>query len=98
MEEIEICDNECLGLNEANSTNENLHLYPNPSNGWVQIEGSMVVDKVEVHSLLGNVVYKSHLSYKDQQLNLSFLADGNYVVKFYQNEQMVATKRLSLIK
>jgi hypothetical protein len=58
-----------------------MFVYPNPSNGNFTIEtGENKNSKVEIYSLLGELVYKSNLQKEKTNINLQNVNKGTYLV------------------
>ena len=82
---------------EINSTQPQVKIYPNPSNGIVQLESSVNMDKIEVVNALGQVVYTELNSASNplginHKLNLNHLPNGVYMVRFTINNNTFAQK------
>lgn len=84
-----------VGINEAVKAGTKLSIFPNPSNGTFNLNGSENISSVEVVNILGQVVYtetmdKSDLR-KQKQLQLTGLAGGLYMVnvKFENGASLV---------
>ncbi|MCX6275803.1 MAG: T9SS type A sorting domain-containing protein [Bacteroidetes bacterium] len=73
-----------------------ISVYPNPSNGIVNIslaETDLTVFSLSVLDLQGRVVFESNVSLPVQQIDLSFLAKGVYQFKFTaKNEELKSGK------
>ncbi|MCF6180499.1 CUB domain-containing protein [Lutibacter sp.] len=83
-----------LGVNDLN-INENIKLFPNPTSGIFTIQ-SEFNEKVTVQlfDVLGKQVLKSFLLKKGiNNINASYLSEGIYYLKFY-NESGSSTKKL----
>ena len=71
-------------------------LYPNPSQGqFYMITNEM--STVKVYNSLGQVVYSNDVPSKLEEINISDLANGTYIVKVYSNKQVI-TKKVVLNK
>ncbi len=70
-------------------------IYPNPGSGIFNLETSQQVDRVEVFSLTGQLVYSQNIREQRFSMNLSFLNKGVYLVKLTDNNSGVfATQRM----
>jgi len=70
-----------------------ISVYPNPTNGIVNIDIiNAESSKIEVYNILGNLVLTE---YKQYNLDLSNLKDGQYIIKVY-TETGIAVKKLNL--
>ncbi len=58
-------------------------LYPNPNNGAFTIKSSQLINKVEVVSVLGAVVYYQEINNSIFQVQLNDLSQGLYFVKLF---------------
>jgi hypothetical protein len=58
-------------------------LYPNPTNSYFELSGDVMIEKVEVYSLLGQLV-KSYE--KQEQYSVSDITKGTYIVKITSTE------------
>jgi hypothetical protein len=56
-----------------------VHLFPNPSNQWVNIQSERHVDSVEVYDLFGRCIEQLWL--KEPRFSIEELAVGTYIVK-----------------
>lgn len=79
-----------LGLQELIFTN--LKVYPNPSNGFLTITSDQIIEKLEVHSLLGQLISSRKSSTANNNLNLRNLKTGNYVLSIYGEHGQVYTQ------
>lgn len=78
-----------------NKSSEN-DIYPNPSTGLVFIDGAESYEMVNVYSVSGQKVFSEKSS---QNLNLSTLEKGTYIVELVPNKRstsVIVRKRLSL--
>lgn len=79
-----------LSLNENNLNN--IKLYPNPSNGIVNIKSNHI-DKynVEIYDLVGNLIFKT-IKQGDSIIDLSSFVRGIYVFKLSTEENSVSKR------
>lgn len=71
--------------------NSNLNIYPNPSSGYISIAGINDQQKINISilNLYGqNVLTTQHY----QDIDISSLSDGVYLIKFEQNKKMHSMK------
>lgn len=84
-----------VGIHQLTVNNNELTVYPNPSNGQATIlnKGDLKMEKVEVYSVLGQVIYRSKADSKDKHvINLSGMASGTYTIEIYTDKGTVARK------
>ncbi len=72
---------DCAGIQEAENA-ELISVYPNPSNGLLNIDGKgLMINRVEVLSITGQLVFSVDVNHSAAQLNLSELSKGVYVLR-----------------
>jgi hypothetical protein len=84
------------GLNEMINNNQ-LKLYPNPSNGFVEIENvsQYKIDKIIVFDLMGKEIYNKKITTtaSNLKLDLSNIQNGMYMVNIvFENQQKFTQK------
>jgi hypothetical protein len=64
-------------------TNEdmNVSVYPNPSNGNIQLNGLRIGQDLEIFNMTGKLVYSDKTTSNKLSLNLVNLAKGKYLVR-----------------
>jgi hypothetical protein len=70
----------CLGVDE---TDVLIQLYPNPTNGMIQVQANCAIEKVEVYDALGRLIGFATLLANNSTAEFDFthLATGTYQVK-----------------
>lgn len=63
---------------EFTKSTETVSVYPNPTNGIINIKSENQIDKVEIYDLKGNMVLNPKLS--NNQIDASILSNGTYVM------------------
>jgi len=80
-----------LGINEASA--ESIHLYPNPTNGLVELSGIKDFSRIEIYNASGKLQRTIALENQDAyKLDLSDLPGGVYQLKFTGNAAVVVKK------
>lgn len=93
-------DNSSLGINNITSeiNDFNISLYPNPSNTFITIKAENTLNsdlKVDIISLDGKKVKTILIStYEPQDIDISYLSQGLYMVNFFSNNMHIASKKL----
>jgi hypothetical protein len=90
--------NTAVDLSNSNNI-KNILVYPNPSNGLVTIDlpiGNQD-NKVEIIDINGKILFSSHFTETNQNINLSLLDNGIYFIRFKQNN-LTINRKLVLIK
>jgi len=72
--------------------NDAVTMYPNPVKNFLFIRSSYPITRVQVYSLLGDLV-KDELGNDVERINMSSLNSGIYMIKIYSN-QFFVTKKL----
>lgn len=65
----------------SNEMFREINIYPNPTNGEVNIESETTIDRVEVVDISGKLTVSENFESEKIQLNVSELDAGNYFVK-----------------
>jgi Secretion system C-terminal sorting domain len=66
-------------------------VYPNPTNGLINILSDKTIEKIGVYNVSGKLVYEK-LMQNNKQLNLSFLDKGIYFMRIKLPSEWVSTK------
>jgi hypothetical protein len=90
--------NFAAALSAGNALQE-IKLYPNPASGLVNIETASFTG-VEIHimDIMGKDIYTSIFDSDKQEINTSGFSDGIYFVTLKQNDQMLFSQRIIIIK
>jgi len=79
-----------LSVNDVNFRDDaSITLYPNPVNDVLTINSPLAIEKVEVFNLLG----QKTMTAATATVDASGLAKGMYLVKIYQENDVISTKR-----
>lgn len=73
-----------------------INMYPNPSNGIVNFTNAENAT-IEVYNMMGQVVASIENSNENASIDLSGVANGNYIVRIVKNGN-VATSKLNIVK
>jgi Leucine-rich repeat (LRR) protein len=88
-------ESECEALSIQEETVFNFNMYPNPTSGNVSITISSQEAKLDIYSVKGQLVYNGILAYGTNNISLSGISSGLYVVKI-TSEKTSETKKLLL--
>lgn len=84
-----------IGTNIANNSIDNVVLYPNPANDYIQIEFNQVTDyTLEIFDAIGNSIETFSNNSKQTKINLSNYASGIYTMKLYDKNMLIGTKKI----
>jgi len=77
------------------SIENSVSMYPNPANQSIRIKSSnQLVDRVSILDLSGKQVGNYPISKAEETLVIDQLANGIYLVEFYQNQRKITQKKL----
>jgi hypothetical protein len=82
----------CMSINSISSVSNGINLYPNPTNGILNIAISSELagnTSIEVYDALGKLVVKETLTNETTTINTSKLTDGMYVYKVINNNKAI---------
>ncbi len=98
--QIENLCNSYLTFN-APEENSNILLYPNPTDGKVNIssENKLIIENstIIIHDVFGNLVFKSDLI-SGSEVDLSFLENGCYFVSILNKEEVITYSSTLILK
>ena len=94
------CFNSTISVNDVKSIEETVSVYPNPSNGIVNIDLQGLVAKnasIEVYNAMGQLILVNNYTESNSkfEINLSGNASGIYTIKLIADGQVI-TKRVVL--
>lgn len=92
---VDFCVPQASGI-DNNNIGADIRIFPNPSSGMFYItnaENSVI----ELTDILGKVVLKGNISANNEQVNLSNLPDGSYILRISKTEGTVV-KNIVLVK
>ncbi|WP_394758002.1 T9SS type A sorting domain-containing protein [Flavobacterium sp.] len=78
-----------LGTNEFKEFS-NFSVYPNPSNGIINVESDEDIDEVVIYSLQGRAIIKSNVS----KIDISDLSNGIYLMQIKTIDGKLGTKKI----
>jgi len=75
-----------IGIGEL--TDNDLVVYPNPTNGSVNVTSEFTIDKIEVYSMIGELVSTKNVTSNEVNVELHNLASGVYTLSVFANGGM----------
>ncbi|MBN2235957.1 MAG: T9SS type A sorting domain-containing protein [Bacteroidales bacterium] len=100
LQEVRLQASISLGTSELEKTFE-FNLFPNPSNGLIQIErNSSLSDdfSIEVYNYVGKLMFSKEIQHSNLlELDLSNLPNGLYLIRFKQKDKQI-TQKLEIAK
>lgn len=83
-------DESALSVTTANTT---LKVYPNPVINSFKIESNVSFNNFELYNAAGQIVRKNQ-TFNNQRINITDLTSGYYVLKVFNDNQIVHTQKL----
>ena len=79
-------------LSNQSFASQNIRMYPNPTTGIFAIEGSKIIDAVNVYNVLGQEVLKINPNATNVSIDMSKFNAGVYVLKTFIGGQVSTSK------
>ncbi|PID89474.1 MAG: hypothetical protein CSB01_01795 [Bacteroidia bacterium] len=86
VDDIKISD-----LTAVNEIEDQVNIYPNPTNGLFRVEGVQGA-KIVVYNIVGDVVYNNSNASESINIDLSSQKEGSYVVKITDDDRVLTRK------
>jgi hypothetical protein len=89
---ITITDN--TNTNDITNNIVGINVYPNPSNGIININSQTAIQKIEVYNVIGELVFEKQLNELKNNFNFDMLAfnNGIYMVKISADNKTFTEK------
>lgn len=71
---------------------QHLVMFPNPATHMLTISNDTIIDRVELYTILGQLVKEQNLQAKTGTVDISTFSSGTYFVKIMANDQMQTMK------
>jgi len=84
-------------MNKVSDTENQLTIYPNPSDGIIHIQSQQNIQTIKIINLLGEVVFNKEVNGKDNSIDISTFSLGIYVVSL-QEEGKTSVMRKIILK
>jgi hypothetical protein len=81
-------------INKFNSIEVALKIYPNPTNGILNIASTGLSTKIELVNVLGELVKEEELKLEKQPIDISNLQNGIYFLKVFDKDKLIATTKI----
>jgi hypothetical protein len=82
-----------VGLEENSSINS-INISPNPTNGLVTIKSKLVLEKIEVVNMTGQLIINESVHSNNHILHLDGLVNGVYFLNIYQDNHIVKREKV----
>jgi PKD repeat protein len=83
------------GFSIGELNNDMISLYPNPSDGLIQISSEIKIDKIIIFNNSGKLVLDKTIDDKSVMLNIDYLPSGVYIMQVYFKNGII-TKKMSI--
>ncbi len=86
------CSDLTVGIKEESTGLDNMNIFPNPFSDYLffsSIDHGLLI----IYDQIGKVIFRKHIKEGQEELNLKFLGEGIYSLKF-ESEKGVLTKRI----
>ncbi len=88
-----VLDPATIGVNELDNNNNFVRIYPNPTNGIVNITTENI-NELKIYNVLGELIYtENKISTNELQINTSLWSKGMYSIQL-NNKNKLITKKL----
>ncbi|MFI5218100.1 MAG: T9SS type A sorting domain-containing protein [Bacteroidia bacterium] len=93
---VDICS--LVGVNEINSINDEINIYPNPVNSELNIQSRELISEIKIYDVVGKEFFKSQLQTKsnDFKLQTSNYTTGVYFIEIISGDKKEIIKFLKV--
>ena len=72
-------------LSNADFVQNLISLYPNPVQDILNIKSSVTIERVEIHNLLGQLIFNSKYNNEEVRIDFSNYATGTYLIRVFND-------------
>jgi len=83
-----------VSVTDPKQQKQSVLLYPNPTNGWIQIEDKWPADAFELIDATGRLIRKGEVS--QQKINLEGLQTGNYFIILQHKQKAYPAQKITI--
>ena len=83
-------------INQVMESESQLSIYPNPSDGILNIQSATTIQTIKITNLLGEVMYSKNINSKENITDISSFPSGIYVVLIQNDSQKSISKKIVL--
>lgn len=83
---------ETLTIDDVVNVNPTVELFPNPASVYATIRSSKIIDKIDVYSLTGQLVYKAKVGHTEGTIDVTSIANGTYIINVWIGNYVKAKK------
>ncbi|MEI6751605.1 MAG: LamG-like jellyroll fold domain-containing protein [Paludibacter sp.] len=88
----QLYNNNPTGLINLGAQLSELHLYPNPTQSFLKISSSEIIERIEVCDIAGRVIDNITISANSYSLDVNSLLKGIYLIKGFTNMGVVTSR------
>ena len=81
-------------LGSPDEIRNNLQLFPNPTNGNVNISSATTIQSIEIYNVLGAKVYGQKINSKRSNVDISSLNSGVYLFRIKNTDGSSVVKKV----
>lgn len=81
-----------MGLSNIEKTDLSITLYPNPTTDKINIVSCENINRIELFNILGQSVYNKETNNKNETVDVSNFAKGNYIAKLFTDKGITTKK------
>jgi hypothetical protein len=78
-------------------SNSDIKIFPNPANNIVNIENAANA-RISIVNMVGQEVISTVATSKRETVNISGLSNGVYIIRIKDDEEVITTKKLNVVK
>ncbi len=89
---VKVFSNNTLGVSEE--LKDLISIYPNPTNGILNIKTASIIDEIWIYDVLGKIMYHNQVSTNNKllQIDISKFKKGVYIIKMQEDNLVFETK------
>jgi len=81
----------CTGISDKNLEESQVRVYPNPNNGSFKIDSESVIERIEIHSRTGQLVYSKTINTRSANISAT-LSKGIYIARIFTKDSAGQTR------
>ena len=79
-----------VGINELDNS---FNIYPNPSNGVINIQSSNIIKTINIYNMIGNLVMVKNIANNQTTINVENLTNGVYFMELNLNNGSILNSK-----
>jgi Secretion system C-terminal sorting domain len=82
-----------VGVENIRSENDEINVYPNPTNSNITITNTSIIQTIAIYDVLGQEIYHKNSKNLSETINVTRLSNGLYFLKIQDEKGNVTTKK-----